>query len=348
MTWVGPGLEAVVAEIRDATDADARGDVGGRPAGQDRDRDALRPCLRDPGQPPERAPGERHDHGRAGVSRALGPRSRRSRRRRAAGRAGRPTRRWRRSRSMSDPAPRRVERAGSRRDVDPGQDELDRATARLGHGRGRGGLADVEGGRTRCAGRAAGGRSARRERGSRRERGTRRERGSWARPIPRPTGSPSGCSSEQGSTAPSGRGSMRRDLRAPAPRWRSRPRGRRRSTGDALIRAGAYQYERSTAVRGDRCYDAAPMAILDRFRTRIVPAVLTALGVALLVGGLLSYTNPVTADPAETETETPSPVAIVATPSPSSRCPRSPRAPCRLPRPPSRPIGSRPGFASLP
>ena len=58
------------------------------------------------------------------------------------------------------------------------------------------------------------------------------------------------------------------------------------------------------------------MAILDRFRTRIVPAVLTALGVALLAGGLLTYTNPVTADPAETPTETPSPVAIVATPSP--------------------------------
>ena len=72
MTWVGPRLEAVIAEIRDATDTDARGDVGGRPAGQDRDRDALRPCLRDPGQPPERASGERHDRRRAGVSRALG------------------------------------------------------------------------------------------------------------------------------------------------------------------------------------------------------------------------------------------------------------------------------------
>ena len=58
------------------------------------------------------------------------------------------------------------------------------------------------------------------------------------------------------------------------------------------------------------------MAILDRFRTRIVPAVLTALGVALLVGGLLTYTNPVTADPAGIETAPPSPVAVVATPSP--------------------------------
>jgi hypothetical protein len=58
------------------------------------------------------------------------------------------------------------------------------------------------------------------------------------------------------------------------------------------------------------------MAILDRFRTRFVPAVLTALGVALLAGGLLMYTNRVTADPAETPTATPSPIAAVATPSP--------------------------------
>lgn len=58
------------------------------------------------------------------------------------------------------------------------------------------------------------------------------------------------------------------------------------------------------------------MAILDRFRTRIVPAVLTALGVVLLAGGLLTYTNPVTADPVGTPTATPSPAAAVATPSP--------------------------------
>ena len=38
-------------------------------------------------------------------------------------------------------------------------------------------------------------------------------------------------------------------------------------------------------------------AVLDRIRTRIVPACLTALGVALLAGGLLSYTTPVAADP---------------------------------------------------
>src|SRR5436190_1101959 len=58
------------------------------------------------------------------------------------------------------------------------------------------------------------------------------------------------------------------------------------------------------------------MAILDRFRTRIVPAVLTALGVAFLAGGLLTYTNPATADPLAAATAAPSPVAVVDTPSP--------------------------------
>jgi len=58
------------------------------------------------------------------------------------------------------------------------------------------------------------------------------------------------------------------------------------------------------------------MAILDRIRTRIVPAVLTALGVALLAGGLLTYTNPVTADPLATPDPTTEPAAGIATPSP--------------------------------
>jgi hypothetical protein len=55
-------------------------------------------------------------------------------------------------------------------------------------------------------------------------------------------------------------------------------------------------------------------AFFDRIRTRIVPALLTAIGVALLAGGLLSYTNPATADPLPTATATP--IAAVATPSP--------------------------------
>ena len=66
----------------------------------------------------------------------------------------------------------------------------------------------------------------------------------------------------------------------------------------------------------DRCYDAGPMADLaDRIRTRTVPALLTALGVTFLAAGLLSFTNPVTADPIAT----PSPSAdagVTTTPSP--------------------------------
>jgi len=58
-------------------------------------------------------------------------------------------------------------------------------------------------------------------------------------------------------------------------------------------------------------------ALFDRIRTRILPACLTALGIALLAGGLLSYTNPVTADPLATATASPAPsTAVVATPSP--------------------------------
>jgi hypothetical protein len=55
-------------------------------------------------------------------------------------------------------------------------------------------------------------------------------------------------------------------------------------------------------------------ALFDRIRTRIVPACLTALGVALLAAGLLSFTNPVVADPLASPT--PSPIAADPTPSP--------------------------------
>jgi hypothetical protein len=56
-------------------------------------------------------------------------------------------------------------------------------------------------------------------------------------------------------------------------------------------------------------------ALANWIRTRIVPAVLTALGVAFLASGLLSYASPVAADPLVT----PSPdagVALEPTPSP--------------------------------
>ena len=50
-------------------------------------------------------------------------------------------------------------------------------------------------------------------------------------------------------------------------------------------------------------------AFFDRLRTRIVPAMLTALGVALLAAGMLSFTNPVAADPL-VPPPTASPIAI--------------------------------------
>jgi hypothetical protein len=80
--------------------------------------------------------------------------------------------------------------------------------------------------------------------------------------------------------------------------------------------AGGYQYERATAFSRSHCYDADPMgSFADRIRTRIVPAILTALGVVFLGAGLLSYTNPVTAEPVGT----PGPTAdalVPPTPSP--------------------------------
>jgi hypothetical protein len=56
--------------------------------------------------------------------------------------------------------------------------------------------------------------------------------------------------------------------------------------------------------------------LADWLRTRIVPAILTALGVALLAVGLLSYTQPVTAGPAPTPKPAPTAQADVATPRP--------------------------------
>jgi hypothetical protein len=61
------------------------------------------------------------------------------------------------------------------------------------------------------------------------------------------------------------------------------------------------------------------MALFDRIRSRLVPALLTALGVAFLAAGLLSFTNPVTADPLPSATPTPTPTPIAAVPTPSPR-----------------------------
>src|SRR3954452_17983561 len=56
--------------------------------------------------------------------------------------------------------------------------------------------------------------------------------------------------------------------------------------------------------------------LLELVRTRLLPAILTAAGVALVTAGLLSYTVPVEARPADTPDPTPTEVAIVS-PSPS-------------------------------
>jgi len=58
------------------------------------------------------------------------------------------------------------------------------------------------------------------------------------------------------------------------------------------------------------------MAFLaERIRTRIIPALLTAAGVAFLAAGILSFTAPVAADPNPTSSPSADP-AVAATPSP--------------------------------
>jgi hypothetical protein len=52
----------------------------------------------------------------------------------------------------------------------------------------------------------------------------------------------------------------------------------------------------------------------DLFRTRLLPAMLTAGGVTLLAAGLLTYTVPVAAEPVHTPS--PRPTAVAVTPSP--------------------------------
>lgn len=54
----------------------------------------------------------------------------------------------------------------------------------------------------------------------------------------------------------------------------------------------------------------------DRIRTRFLPALLTASGVTLLAAGLLSYTQPVAAEPALTPPPANASPTVVATPTP--------------------------------
>jgi hypothetical protein len=55
-------------------------------------------------------------------------------------------------------------------------------------------------------------------------------------------------------------------------------------------------------------------AFAERFRTRLIPALLTALGVTFLAAGLLQYTLPVDAGPGPSATPAPSASATSATP----------------------------------
>ena len=58
----------------------------------------------------------------------------------------------------------------------------------------------------------------------------------------------------------------------------------------------------------------------DRFRTRLLPAVLTALGVSFITAGLLTYTGPVEAGPGPSD----SPTIATLPPTPPAATPTSP------------------------
>lgn len=70
----------------------------------------------------------------------------------------------------------------------------------------------------------------------------------------------------------------------------------------------------------------------DRIRTRLLPALLTAMGVTLLAAGLLTYTTPVAAEAAPTPVPTATPT-IAPTPSPLITLPPLGSAPPATPTP---------------
>ena len=112
----GAGLQAVVAEIADATDPDPACDVRRRPTGQDRDREARSGrSAAIPRQPAQGAAGQRHDDGGGRIARALGQRAVEVGHDEQAARSVRIEARQRRGASMAATA-------GSRRDVDARQD----------------------------------------------------------------------------------------------------------------------------------------------------------------------------------------------------------------------------------
>ena len=100
----------------------------------------------------------------------------------------------------------------------------------------------------------------------------------------------------------------------------------------------------------DRCYHAAPMAdFSERVRTRLFPALLTAAGVTLLAGGLLSlHATPVAAGARRSAPDRrPRPSAPTARPAHHAAAARVAAA-RRRPTPRPTPIGSRPASGSRP
>jgi len=78
---------------------------------------------------------------------------------------------------------------------------------------------------------------------------------------------------------------------------------------------------------------ARPMrTLIDRMSTRLVPALLTAAGVALLAAGLLTYTDPVSAiDPSPSPGPTATPTTVPSAPATTSPDPSTSAAPSPSP-----------------
>ena len=91
--------------------------------------------------------------------------------------------------------------------------------------------------------------------------------------------------------------------------------------------------------------------LVDRIRLRIVPAVLTALGVAALAAGVLSLTTPVVAEPLPSASASPAPsITIDPTPIPLITLPPIPSAssaPSASPTPPADRVATRVRVAAL-
>lgn len=83
-------------------------------------------------------------------------------------------------------------------------------------------------------------------------------------------------------------------------------------------------------------------------RSRLIPALLTALGVTFLAAGLLSYSTPVSADPAGALVPTPAPTDAVTAPVPLITLPPLGSAvPSATPSPPADRVATRVRVAAL-